>query len=73
MGMRLSETQRQVLSEVDWRGPNVTFLAKSTYVKTLNALVRRGLITAELADQDRVWKCNITSEGLYVLRETMEN
>ena len=67
--MKLSETQRRVLSEVDWRGPDVTFLAKSTYVRTLNALVRRGLITAELADQDRVWKCNITDEGLYVLRE----
>lgn len=66
--MRLSPTQRQVLSEVDWRGPDVTFLAKSTYVRTLNALVRRGLITMELADHDRVWKCNITDEGLYVLR-----
>jgi hypothetical protein len=71
--MKLSPTQRQVLSEVDWRGPDVTFLAKSTYVKTLNALVRRSLITAELADEDRVWKCNITSEGLYVLREAMES
>ena len=70
--MQLSKTQRQALSEIDWRGPDVTFLTKSTYVKTLVALARRGLITAELADQGRVWKCNITSEGLYVLREAME-
>jgi hypothetical protein len=67
--MRLSKTQRQVLSEVDWRGPDVTFVRKSTYVRTLDALTRRGLITRELADQDRAWKCNITSEGLYALRE----
>jgi hypothetical protein len=71
--MKLSKTMRQVLSEVDWRGPDVTFLAKSTYVRTLNALVGRGLITAELTDKDRVWKCNITSEGLYVLREAAES
>lgn len=71
--MKLSPTQRQVLSEIDWRGPDVTFLAKSTYVRTINALVRRGLIVAELADEDRVWKCNITDEGLCVLREAMQS
>lgn len=67
--VKLSPTQRTVLSEVDWRGPDVTFVAKSTYVRTLNALVRRGLITMELTDYNRRWKCNITDEGLYVLRE----
>lgn len=67
--MNLSPTQRAVLSEVDWRGPDTLFVRKSTYVRTLNALVRRGLITMELADHDRVWKCNITDEGLYELRE----
>lgn len=71
--MKLSETQRTVLSEIDWRGPDAEFLVRSTYVRTLNALVRRGLITMELADQDRVWKCNITDEGLYALREAMES
>jgi hypothetical protein len=73
MSEKLSETQRQVLSEIDWRGPDVMFVAKSTYVKTINALDRRGLITAELADEDRVWKCNITSEGLYALRGARES
>jgi DNA-binding MarR family transcriptional regulator len=68
MGMRLSETQHQVLSEIDWHGPDATFLRKSSYVKTLESLVKRGLVTTELADEDRIWKCNITDKGLYTLR-----
>lgn len=69
--MKLSPTQRTVLSELDWHGPDVMFPVKSTYVRTINALVRRGLATAELTD-GWAWKCNITDEGLYTLREVMQ-
>lgn len=69
--MKLSPTQRTVLSEVDWRGPDAGFQVNSTYVKTIHSLVRRGLITADLAEDKLTWRTNITGEGLYVLRETM--
>lgn len=70
--MKLSKPQRAVLSDIDWRGPDVTYVRKSTFGKTLDALVRRGLITKVLSDSGYVWTCNITDEGLYVLREAME-
>jgi hypothetical protein len=68
--MKLSETQRTVLAEIDRFGPDATFLRRSTYVKTLESLVRRELVTTELADEGRVWKCNITDKGLVTLRES---
>lgn len=70
---KLSPTQRTVLAEVDWRGPDTEFLYKSTYVRTLNALVRRGLITMELSEDGRVWKCSLTDKGLYVWREAVRS
>lgn len=71
--MKLSSTQHLVLSEIDWRGPDATFLRRSSYVKTLESLVRRGLVTTELAVDGLTWKCTITPQGLHALHGGRED
>lgn len=69
MAEKLSETQRRVLSEIDWRGPDADFVRRSTYVKTIESLHKRGLITARVERHGTAWICNLTPQGVQALRE----